>query len=467
MSPARKFLQGLNPSQRDAVRHTEGPVLVLAGAGSGKTRVITRRIAHILANGLAEPSQILAVTFTNKAAAEMRERVAELVGKQAAGRIAISTFHSYCLQVLRKHIDRIGYRKNFSIAGDSDSRALLRRVVEDIGSSESFDMGTFQSRISLMKNANEAPDPSKPMPVESETQEKYAENLAEVYERYHSALRAANSVDFDDLMLLTLRLWDQHADLLAACRGAFNYVMVDEYQDTNKVQYELIRRLVAEHRNLCVVGDDDQSIYAWRGADSSMILDFDKHFPDARVVTLDQNYRSTEIILNAANAVIQNNLSRREKKLWSDLGAGRKLDWIVCADEEQEAEEALKWMKFIQARTGARYSDFAFLYRSNQQSRPLEVTLRQAGGPLCGRGWPGLLRTGGSPRHHFVLEDHCQPARRGGLSARGEHAAARRRRRYTPQDPRALPRREAFSRASHGEAVEAGNRRWTDPVGPG
>jgi superfamily I DNA/RNA helicase len=371
----------LNPAQREAARHTEGPVLVLAGAGSGKTRVITRRIAHILDNGFAEPSQILAVTFTNKAASEMRERVAELVGKKEASAIFISTFHSYCLQVLRKHITHLGYRKNFSIAGDSDSRTLLRRVVEDLGSSETFDTGTFQSQISLMKNANEAPDPTKPMPVENETGEKYAENFAEVYERYHSALRAANSVDFDDLMLLTLRLWNEHPEMHALCRGAFKYVMVDEYQDTNKVQYELIRKLVSEHRNLCVVGDDDQSIYAWRGADSSIILDFDQHFPDAKVITLDQNYRSTTTILSAANAVIRNNIKRRDKNLWSDLGAGRKLDWIVCSDEEAEAEEALKWMKFIQDRTGARYNDFAFLYRSNQQSRPLEITLRQAGIP--------------------------------------------------------------------------------------
>jgi len=381
LSPTRKFLQGLNPSQRDAVRHTEGPVLVLAGAGSGKIQVITRRIAHILSCGLAAPGQILAVTFTNKAATEMRERVAGLVGDKESKPIVISTFHSYCLQVLRKHITRLGYRKNFSIAGDSDSRTLLRRVVEDLGSSESFDTGTFQSRISLMKNANEAPDPERPLPVEKAGEEKYVENFAEVFERYHSALKAANSIDFDDLMLLTLKLWSGHPDLLAECRDAFRYVMVDEYQDTNKVQYELIRKLVSEHRNLCVVGDDDQSIYAWRGADASMILDFDKHYPDARVVTLDQNYRSTTTVLAAANAVIKNNLVRRDKKLWSDLGAGRKLDWIVCADEEQEAAEALKWMAFIQSRTGARYSDFAWLYRSNKQSRPLEVTLRQAGIP--------------------------------------------------------------------------------------
>ena len=356
-------------------------MLVLAGAGSGKTRVITRRIAHILSCEQAEPGQILAVTFTNKAATEMRERVAELVGAKVSKTIVISTFHSYCLQVLRKHITRIGYRKNFSIAGDSDSRTLLRRVVEDLASSETFDTGTFQSRISLMKNANETPDADTPMPVENANDEKYAENMADVYERYHSALRAANSIDFDDLMLLTLRIWNEHPDLLALCRDTFRYVMVDEYQDTNKVQYELIRKLVSEHRNLCVVGDDDQSIYGWRGADSSIILDFDKHFPDSKVITLDQNYRSTTTILSAANAVIKNNLVRRDKKLWSDLGAGRKLDWIVCADEEQEAAEALKWMAFIQSRTGARYSDFAYLYRSNQQSRPLEVTLRQAGIP--------------------------------------------------------------------------------------
>ncbi|MCF6286902.1 MAG: UvrD-helicase domain-containing protein, partial [Candidatus Hydrogenedentes bacterium] len=381
MPQSRKFLQGLNPSQREAVRHTEGPVLVLAGAGSGKTRVITQRIAHILASQLAVPSEILAVTFTNKAAVEMRERVADLVGKKIANTIVISTFHSYCLQVLRKHISHLGYRKNFSIAGDSDSRTLLRRVVEDLGSTESFNMGTFQSQISLLKNANEAPDPDKPPPVETENEEKYSENLAVVYESYQSALRAANSVDFDDLMLLTLRLWNEHPAMHAQCRDAFKYVMVDEYQDTNKVQYELIRKLVSLHRNLCVVGDDDQSIYGWRGADSSIILDFDKHYTDAKVITLDQNYRSTETILKAANAVIAHNTARKEKKLWSELGKGRLLDWIICSDEEAEADEALKWMKFIQDRTGARYSDFAYLYRSNQQSRPLEVTLRQAGIP--------------------------------------------------------------------------------------
>ena len=328
MSTKTRYLQGLNPKQREAARTTEGPVLVLAGAGSGKTQVITRRIAHIVANELARPEEILAVTFTNKAAAEMRERVGGLIGKKDAGKVHLSTFHSYCLMILRKHSEKIGIRKNFSIAGESDSRTLLRRVVDDLNTRDtSYSPGRFQSTISLCKNTNVLPDEGGTMPLATDTDAKYGEQLPDVYTKYQSALRASNSLDFDDLLLMTLKLWREHPDVLATCRGAFKYVMVDEYQDTNAIQFELIRYLVEAHRNFCVVGDDDQSIYAWRGADPRNILEFEKSFPEAKIVTLDQNYRSTETILKAANAVIKNNGSRRDKQLWSELGVGRSIDW--------------------------------------------------------------------------------------------------------------------------------------------
>jgi superfamily I DNA/RNA helicase len=381
MSAHAKYLADLNERQREAVRQTEGPVLVLAGAGSGKTRVITRRIAYLISKGLAEPSEILAVTFTNKAADEMRERVAELVGKAQAAKVVISTFHSFCLMVLRKDAERMGMRKNFTIASESDARILLRRVVEDLGTTEALSVAEFQSSISLYKNQNEEPDPERMKPVERESQEKYQEHIPTVYEGYRSALRAANSVDFDDLLLLTLKLWQDCPEIGDAWRDRFKYVMVDEYQDTNKVQYDLMRALVEKHRNFCVVGDDDQSIYAWRGADIQIILGFERHFPDAKIITLDQNYRSTETILAAANAVIRLNTSRRPKELWSTLGKGRAIDWFVVANEEEEAKEAVAWLKSIQEKTGARHSDFAMLYRSNLQSKPLEIALRQAGIP--------------------------------------------------------------------------------------
>jgi superfamily I DNA/RNA helicase len=379
---AANFLAGLNPQQAEAVQCTDGPVLVLAGAGSGKTRVITRRIAYILAKGLAQPKQVLAVTFTNKAASEMRDRVAELIGKDRASGVVLSTFHSFCLRVLRTHIEHIGYRRNFTIAGESDARLLLRRVTDELRTHDaSFSPAMFQSAISLRKNMYMEEEVDKAAPVKDATQEKYAENMGEVYDRYQSALRAANSLDFDDLLLLTLRLWRDHPRLLTGARRQFHYVMVDEYQDTNRVQYELLRCLVEERRNLCVVGDDDQSIYGWRGADVRKILDFERDFPDARIITLDQNYRSMTTILDAANSVIKNNHARREKKLWSNLGAGRAIDWIVTADEEAEAAEAVKWLRHIQSKSNAAFSDFALLYRSNLQSKPLEIAFRRAGIP--------------------------------------------------------------------------------------
>lgn len=392
----------LNPPQREAVVTTEGAVLVLAGAGSGKTRVITTRIAYLLAQGLCAPENILAVTFTNKAAQEMRERVATLTGADQARRIVISTFHSFCVRVLRQEIERLGYRRNFTISSEGDARTLLRRCLEDIDDArEAYDAGAFLERIGSVKSAglDDAIDPSgleaaafgeePPVPDPGDrkgmdaarTREKYRARFADVYQRYQSALRAANAVDFDDLLLLTLRLWRDHPEVAARYRDQFRYVMVDEYQDTNGVQYALLMEVVRGRGNLCVVGDDDQSIYGWRGADIGNILNFERDFPGACVVTLAQNYRSRQTILDAANAVIARNAKRRPKDLWSRLGQGRKIDWFTVADDEQEAREAVAWLKFIQTKSAARYSDFAVLYRSNQQSRAFEVALRAAGIP--------------------------------------------------------------------------------------
>jgi superfamily I DNA/RNA helicase len=378
------ILSKLNPEQRAAVEQTEGPVLVLAGAGSGKTRVITTRIAWLLHQGLAAPENILALTFTNKAASEMRERVARLVGKRKAAGIVLSTFHSFCVRVLRAEIEQIGYRRNFTISSESDMRTLLRRTLQDFdGGREAFDASLFLERIGNLKSSGQTPDagvranpPSAR--AESEAQRKYREWLPEVYDRYQSALRAANTLDFDDLLLLTLRLWRECPEVRQRYREQFRYVMVDEYQDTNRVQYQLLMELTAESRNLCVVGDDDQSIYGWRGADIANILSFEKDFREAKIVTMAQNYRSRKTILAAANSVIGRNRERRPKNLWSSLGEGRAIDWIVTGDEEHEAKEAVAWLRHIQSRSEARYSDFAILYRSNLQSRPFELALRAA-----------------------------------------------------------------------------------------
>ncbi|MCP4641646.1 MAG: UvrD-helicase domain-containing protein [bacterium] len=387
MSRISKLVNSLNPQQQDAVRQTEGPVLVLAGAGSGKTRVITTRIAHLIVERVADPGEILGVTFTNKAAEEMRERVASLVGKETAGEVVLSTFHSFCLRVLRKEIEHVGYRRNFTICSEGDCRTLLRRSLQDIdGVKESFDPDMFLSQIGMMKSGGAPPNAAASANAEADkkrqaTKEKYEKWLPEIYDRYQSALRAANTVDFDDLLLLVLRLWKEHPRILARYRKRFQYIMVDEYQDTNQVQYELLMTLAGKHRNLCVVGDDDQSIYSWRGADVRNILNFEKDFPEAKIVKLEQNYRSTETILNAANQVIANNTQRREKNLWSQLGKGRNIDRFIVGDEDQESKEAVAWLQHIRTKTGAPHKDFAILYRSNLQSRAFEIGLRQAGIP--------------------------------------------------------------------------------------
>ena len=318
-------LASLNPQQRQAVETTEGAVLILAGAGTGKTRVITSRVAHLIEKGVA-PGHILAVTFTNKAAREMQERVFKLIPRrrQLEGGGAkppaptICTFHSLCARILRQHIERLGYKRNFVIYSESDQLGAVKKILSHISDKAAkADAGEVLSLLSRYKNGGARgaafADPN-------------VAALAEhVSARYQSALRACNAVDFDDLILLTLRLFAGHPAALAACRAQYQYVMVDEYQDTNAAQFQLVRQLTSAHGNLCVVGDDDQSIYGWRGADTGNLLDMEKHFPRVKVIRLEQNYRSTATILSAANAVIKNNARRRPKQLWSQKGRGAKI----------------------------------------------------------------------------------------------------------------------------------------------
>ena len=371
-------LDSLNPQQRQAVETIRGPVLILAGAGTGKTRVITVRIAYMIAKGVA-PENILGVTFTNKAAREMKERVGKLLPRpktrnpdEKPQRPTISTFHSLCVRILRQHIEKLGYKRNFVIYDESEQLGAIKKILAQISAKgEKTEPGAILSLLSRYKNGGERAaalaDPS-------------VAALAEhIKKRYESALRACNAVDFDDLILLTLRLFREHADALAACRAQYRYVMVDEYQDTNAAQFELVHLLTKEHRNLCVVGDDDQSIYGWRGAEVANLLDLEKHFPEVRIVKLEQNYRSTTTILNAANALIKNNARRRAKQLWSEKGTGARINLHAFTDDEEEARTIVEQIQFARVTRRAAWGEQAILFRTNQQSRPLETALRAAG----------------------------------------------------------------------------------------
>ena len=364
----------LNPQQRQAVETIRGPVLILAGAGTGKTRVITFRIAHMVGRGIA-PMNILGVTFTNKAAREMQERVRKLLPKPKAddkgNRPTICTFHSLCVRILRQHIDKLGYKKNFVIYDESEQLAAVKKILSVISAKgEKTDPGAVLAMLSKFKNGGENSavfgDPSV---------RALAQHIAK---RYESALHACNAVDFDDLILLTLRLFREHPDALAACRAKYQYVMVDEYQDTNAAQFELVHSLTQEHKNLCVVGDDDQSIYGWRGAEVANLLNMEKHFPEIKVVKLEQNYRSTTTILNAANAIIKNNVRRRGKSLWSQKGAGAKILLQTYGNDEDEARETVAQIEFKRLAYRVPWQDCAILFRTNQQSRPIETELRKA-----------------------------------------------------------------------------------------
>lgn len=363
-------LDSLNTQQHAAVTHLDGPLLLLAGAGSGKTRVITCRIAYLLQQGIPA-NQVLAVTFTNKAAREMRERVQEMVGKNPRGMV-IATFHALCLQILKSHIDRLGFKKNFSIYPAADQQRLVRELLRNLNSnSTQADADQVLWRISAAKNRMITAAEYQP-----NSQDPISALTAEIYPRYQKALKAYNAVDFDDLLLFSVQLLTQHPDLLESYRQRFQYQMVDEYQDTNPVQYRLLKLLAGGHGNLCVVGDDDQSIYAFRGADVGNILDFEKDFPGTKVIKLEQNYRSTGHILAAANAVIRNNDKRREKALWTDSGEGAKIKYLLAEDSEDEARQIVEHIHAEQYRSDLRYGEFAILYRTNTQSRAFEEQLR-------------------------------------------------------------------------------------------
>jgi superfamily I DNA/RNA helicase len=370
-------LSTLNPQQRQAVETIRGPVLILAGAGTGKTRVITFRIAHMVRNGIA-PGNILGVTFTNKAAREMQERVTKLLPKRKtvdgkkADRPTICTFHSLCVRILRQHIEKLGYKKSFVIYDTSEQLAAVKKILSSISiKGEKTDPGAVLAMLSKFKNGGENAKAFVDPNVRALAQH--------VAKRYESALHACNAVDFDDLILLTLRLFREHPDALEACRAKYQYVMVDEYQDTNAAQFELVHTLTQVHRNFCVVGDDDQSIYGWRGAEVANLLNLEKHFPEVKVVKLEQNYRSTTTILNAANAIIKNNVRRRGKSLWSSKGAGEKIQLQTYENDEAEAREIVAQIEFKRLAHRVPWKDCAILFRTNQQSRPIEIELRKAG----------------------------------------------------------------------------------------
>ena len=367
-------LSTLNPQQRQAVETIRGPVLILAGAGTGKTRVITFRIAYMVARGIV-PGNILGVTFTNKAAREMQERLRKLLPKPKTddknNRPTICTFHSLCVRILRQHIEKIGYKRNFVIYDESEQLAAVKKILSAISAKgEKTDPGAVLGMLSKFKNGGENSaafgDPSV---------RALAQHIAK---RYESALHACNAVDFDDLILLTLRLFREHPDALEACRAKYRYVMVDEYQDTNASQFELVHSLTKEHRNFCVVGDDDQSIYGWRGAEVANLLNLEQHFPEVKIVKLEQNYRSTTTILSAANAIIKNNVRRRGKSLWSSNGAGAKIQLQTYTNDEDEAREIVGQIDFKRLAHRIPWKDCAILFRTNQQSRPLETELRKA-----------------------------------------------------------------------------------------
>jgi DNA helicase II / ATP-dependent DNA helicase PcrA len=382
----RDHLEGLNPEQRRAVLATEGPLLVLAGAGTGKTRVITVRIAHLLSKGVA-PGSILAVTFTNKAADEMRERVAGLVGRKRAEGVTASTFHSFCARVLREHGAAIGIPPHFSICDASDQLAAAKSVLRDLSVPEArIRPNVLQARISLMKNRLVGHDRCL-----KEAGDDLDALVAHAYRRYDEHLRRNHVLDFDDLLLRTLELLDADTATRERLEERYRYILVDEYQDTNGPQYEIVRRLARRHRNLCVVGDDDQSIYGWRGADVKKILGFERDFPGAAVVRLETNYRSTAEILEAANRVIRNNPSRHEKTLRSALGAGDPVKVVCVEDEEREAQGVVADICQRVQHGEARFQDCAILFRTQTQPRLFEAALRERSVPYVLVGGPSFF----------------------------------------------------------------------------
>ena len=372
-----EILASLNPEQAQAAGTINGPVLVLAGAGTGKTRVITYRIAYMLASGIA-PENILGMTFTNKAAKEMRERLEKLVNPESAKKVTLGTFHSFCGRLLRKYIQHLGYLPGFTIADESDQLGVFKQAGGMLGlEKDNFPFSAAFARMSNWKNRLMTPAEAR-----SSAETEFDILAAQIYEKYQELLELQNLVDFDDMLLLTWQLFDKHPAILEACREKYRYILVDEYQDTNAAQFALVKMLAGETCNLCVVGDDDQSIYSWRGADVGNILDFPDIFPGAKVIKLEQNYRSCSCILKAANVVVASGNARRHtKKLWSAQGEGTPPEIVVLDNGEAEADYVARMIEQLRRSRNCSYRDFAILYRSNQLSRQLEQTLRSAGVP--------------------------------------------------------------------------------------
>jgi DNA helicase-2/ATP-dependent DNA helicase PcrA len=365
-----KLLSGLNPEQQEAVKHTDGPLLIMAGAGSGKTRVLTHRIAYLMAEKGVAPWNILAITFTNKAAREMKDRVAKIAGG-AAEEIWISTFHSMCVRILRRDIDRLGYSRNFTILDTTDQLSVIKNVLKDKNiDTKKFEPRSLLGSISSAKNELVTPEEYSKSAVGP-----YESIVASVYEDYQKRLRKNQALDFDDLIMTTIHLFMRVPEVLEYYQRKFQYIHVDEYQDTNRAQYMLVKQMASRFKNLCVVGDSDQSIYRWRGADISNILSFEKDYPRARVTFLEQNYRSSKHILLAANKVIENNSNRKPKKLWTENPEGNKIVYYRGSNEQDECYFVAGIIKQLVDARKQKNADFAILYRTNAQSRVMEEIL--------------------------------------------------------------------------------------------
>ena len=369
------LLNGMNDRQAEAVQTTEGPLLIMAGAGSGKTRVLTHRIAYLIDEKMVNPWNILAITFTNKAAREMKERAYQL--NPATQDCLIATFHSMCVRILRRDADHIGYNRNFTIVDPGEQRTLMKRILKSLN----LDPKKWNERTILGTISNAKNDLIDEVAYAAQAGDMYTQIVAKCYEAYQKELRQSEAVDFDDLIMLTLRLFDQHPDVLTYYQQKFQYIHVDEYQDTNHAQYQLVKLLASRFKNICVVGDADQSIYGWRGADMQNILDFEKDYPDAKVVLLEENYRSTKTILQAANDVIKNNRHRRPKNLWTQNEDGEEIVYYRANDEQDEAVFVAKTIEELSREAGYKHRDFAVLYRTNAQSRTIEEALLKSNIP--------------------------------------------------------------------------------------
>ncbi|UQS86384.1 DNA helicase PcrA [Nicoliella spurrieriana] len=374
-----ELLVGMNDKQTEAVLNTDGPLLIMAGAGSGKTRVLTHRIAYLIQDKQVLPWHILAITFTNKAAREMKERVVNLLGP-SGNEVWVSTFHALCVRILRRNIDKLGYDRAFTIAGTSEQQTLIKNILKDLN----YDPKTYNPRsiLSSISNAkNDLQSPAEFIAKNESVGNPFIKVIGEVYDRYQKELHRNQSVDFDDLIMMTIQLFEQEPEVLKYYQDKFQYIHVDEYQDTNEAQYRLVHMLGEKYENVCVVGDADQSIYGWRGANMNNILDFQDDYPSAHVTLLEQNYRSTKTILKAANSVIQNNDERRDKNLWTENAVGEKITYYRAQSEADESRFVVTNIKSEMNDNHYSYGDFAVLYRTNAQSRVIEETLLKSNIP--------------------------------------------------------------------------------------